>query len=46
MPELRIYESGDQSAQDDLAGMAGLFNGLALALPFYLALIAAWWWVS
>lgn len=40
MPEVRM---SDPPAEDDLAGMAGVFNGLALALPFYLALLAAWW---
>lgn len=43
MPEFRMPENVDSSAEDDLAGMAGVFNGLALALPFYLMLLAAWW---
>ncbi|HEX7037807.1 MAG TPA: hypothetical protein VF210_18700 [Pseudomonadales bacterium] len=43
MPEVRMPENADPSAEDDLAGMAGVFNGLVLAVPFYLMLLVAWW---
>ena len=41
-PAVRSLAQEDP-ADDDLAAMAGLFNGLAISIAFYAAAFAVWW---
>lgn len=41
---LRLIETASLPPEDDdLSGMAGLFNGLAITFAFYALVFVAWW---